>query len=158
MASQVLDNLRRIAVDLRPASLDHLGLVPALRQYIEAVSDKHGLSIQFETRGVTGRMVTDVETCLYRIVQEALTNIVRHARADRVDILLEQNEDKIRSSVVDNGSGFDPVEAMGKNRLGLFGIRERAEMLGGRLIVESKPGTGTTILVEIPNANSHLNR
>jgi len=158
MASEVLDNLRRIAVDLRPASLDHLGLVPALRQYIEAVSDKHTLTIRFETRGVSGRLPTEVETCFYRIIQEALTNVVRHAKADRVDILLDQNGDKIVSKVVDNGAGFDPIEAMSRNRLGLFGMRERAEMLGGHLIVESQPGAGTKILVEIPYANSHHNR
>jgi PAS domain S-box-containing protein len=158
MASEVLDNLRRIAVDLRPASLDHLGLVPALRQYIEAVSDKHGLKVQFETRNVSGRLPNEVETSLYRIVQEALTNIVRHANAARVDILLDQNGDTITVGVEDNGIGFDPIEAMGRNRLGLFGMRERAEMLGGRLLVESQSGTGTSIMVEIPNANSHPNR
>jgi len=156
MAGEVLDNLRRIAVDLRPASLDHLGLVPALRQYIEAVSEKHALMIQFETRGVSGRLPTEVETSLYRIIQEALTNVVRHAKAARVDILLDQNEDKITTRVVDNGIGFDPIEAKEKNRLGLFGMRERAEMLGGRLTMESQPGTGTMILVEIPYAYTHL--
>jgi PAS domain S-box-containing protein len=150
MVDSVLENLHRLAMDLRPASLDHLGLVAALRQYAEAVSDQHGLVVQFETVGFHDRLPSDVESSIYRMVQEALTNVMRHARATRVDVLLEQRDDKLVVIVEDNGVGFDPTAAMQNGRLGLFGVRERAEMLGGRLVLESAAGAGTTLLVEVP--------
>jgi signal transduction histidine kinase len=149
----VLENLHRLAADLRPASLDYLGLVAALRQYAEATSDKHGLVVQFETVGFNGRLPPDIETALYRIVQEALTNVVRHAQATRVDVLLEQRGDELVVLVEDNGMGFDPVVAMQNGRLGLFGMRERAEMLGGTLMVESAAGAGTTLVLEVSCAD-----
>jgi PAS domain S-box-containing protein len=150
MVDSVLENLHRLAMDLRPASLDHLGLVAALRQYAEAVSDQHGLVVQFETVGLRDRLPSDVESSIYRMVQEALTNVIRHARATRVDVLLEQRDDKLVVIVEDNGVGFDPTAVMQNGRLGLFGVRERAEMLGGRLVLESAAGVGTTLLVEVP--------
>ncbi len=150
MVDGVLENLHRLAMDLRPASLDHLGLVAALRQYAEAVSDQHGLMMQFETVGFHDRLPSDVESSIYRMVQEALTNVIRHARATRVDVLLEQRDDKLVVIVEDNGVGFDPTAVMQNGRLGLFGVRERAEMLGGRLVLESAAGAGTTLLVEVP--------
>jgi PAS domain S-box-containing protein len=158
MVDGVLENLHRLAMDLRPASLDHLGLVAALRQYAEAVSDQHGLVVQFETVGFHDRLPSDVESSIYRMVQEALTNVIRHARATRVDVLLEQRDDKLIVIVEDNGVGFDPLAAMQNGRLGLFGVRERAEMLGGRLVLESAAGAGTTLLVEVPYGDSDPDR
>jgi PAS domain S-box-containing protein len=158
MVDGVLENLHRLAMDLRPASLDHLGLVAALRQYAEAVSDQHGLVVQFETVGFHDRLPSDVESSIYRMVQEALTNVIRHARATRVDVLLEQRDDKLIVIVEDNGVGFDPPAAMQNGRLGLFGVRERAEMLGGRLVLESAAGAGTTLLVEVPYGDSDPDR
>jgi len=158
MVDGVIEDLHRLAMDLRPASLDHLGLVAALRQYVEAVSDKHGLVVQFETVGFDDRLPSDVETALYRIVQEALTNVIRHARATRVDVLLEQRGDKLIVIVEDNGVGFDPFAAMQSGRLGLFGMRERIEMLAGTLVLESAAGAGTTLLVEVPYGDSDTYR
>jgi len=152
MVDTILENLHRLAVDLRPASLDHLGLIAALQQYIESISDKHATTIQFETLDITARLPQEMETALYRIVQEGITNAIRHSRATRIDVLLEKRDDKIITIVEDNGIGFDPLTVMQGNRLGLFGIRERAEMLGGSLIIESSPGNGCTILVEVPYA------
>ena len=153
MVDTILENLHRLAVDLRPASLDHLGLIAALQQYIESISDKHAITIQFETLDITARLPQEMETALYRIVQEGITNAIRHSRATRIDVLLEKRDDKIITIVEDNGIGFDPLTVMQGDRLGLFGIRERAEMLGGSLIIESSPGNGCTILVEVPYAN-----
>ncbi|MGB3713321.1 MAG: PAS domain S-box protein [Candidatus Promineifilaceae bacterium] len=154
MVDGVMDNLHRLAMDLRPASLDHLGLVAASRQYVEDISDKHSLTAQFEVIGVEDRFPPDEETALYRIVQEAMINVVRHSRATRVDVLLRQRGDKLVVIVEDNGVGFDPATVRQSSRLGLFGMRERAEMLGGELLVECASGSGTTVMVEVPYAYS----
>lgn len=152
--NNVLENLHQLAVDLRPASLDHLGLVPALRQYIGTISKQYNLETQFEVIGLTEkRLPPEVEINLYRIVQEALTNVVRHAQASRVDILLEKRGNEMVTIIEDNGIGFDVSQAEQSQRLGLLGMHERAEMLGATLIIESTPGTGTTIFVEIPYAH-----
>ena len=98
------------------------------------------------------------ETAIYRIVQEALTNVGRHARASHVGVLLECRGDRLVAIIEDDGLGFDPQAAMRSGRLGLLGIRERAEMLGGSLEVESSPGSGTTLFVEVPHVNSHPDR
>ncbi|HET7090728.1 MAG TPA: PAS domain S-box protein [Anaerolineae bacterium] len=156
---EVLEDLHRLAIDLRPASLDHLGLAPALRQHAEAISDRHGLTVQFEAIGVGDcRLPPDMETAVYRIVQEALTNAVRHARATRVDVLLEQRGGRLITVVEDNGIGFDPDAAQRGGRLGLFGMRERAEMFGGALVVESEAGRGTTVLLEMSCDATHPHR
>jgi signal transduction histidine kinase len=91
-----------------------------------------------------------METALYRIVQESLTNVARHAQATRVDVLVARRDDQVVTIVEDNGSGFDSESAMQTSRMGLLGMRERAEMLNGRLVIESVPGSGTTVLVEVP--------
>jgi PAS domain S-box-containing protein len=159
MTNNVLENLHRLAVDLRPASLDHLGLIAAMRQYVEAFERQHGLTMQFEVVGLNDeRLPPAVETNLYRIVQEALTNVVRHAQASHVDVLLERRGDQVVTIVEDNGIGFDPDATGQSTRLGLLGMRERAEMLGGTLVVESSANTGTTIYVEVPYVHSHSDR
>ncbi len=159
MTDNVLENLHRLAMDLRPASLDHLGLVAALRQYVETFNHQHSLTVQFEATGFDNkRLPPAVETNLYRIVQEALTNIVRHAQATHIGVLLKRRDDQMVTIVEDNGIGFDPEVAGQSGRLGLLGMRERAEMLGGTLIVESAAGKGTTIFVEVPNVYSHPDR
>lgn len=159
MTDGVLEDLHRLAMDLRPASLDHVGLVAALRQYAEEYSRQHGLAVQFEAVGLNGqRLPPEVETALYRIVQEALINVVRHARATRADVLLERRGERAIAIVEDDGVGFDPETAVQDGRLGLFGMRERAEMLGGSLVVESADGAGTTVFAEVPFVHAHPHR
>jgi two-component system sensor histidine kinase UhpB len=154
-ANDILENLHRLAIDLRPASLDHVGLVGALRQYTQTFSEQHDLPIQFEVVGLDERRLsTAVETNLYRIVQEALTNVVRHAKASRIDVLLERRGDQLITIIEDDGIGFDLRSAGQNSRLGLVGMRERAEMLDGTLMVESNGDTGTTIFVEVPYVHS----
>ncbi len=147
-------------MDLRPASLDHLGLTAALRQYIETFSQQHGLKMQFEVVGLDDqrRLPPAVETNIYRIVQEALANVVRHAQATRIDVLLERRGDQMVTIVEDNGIGFDLEAARQSGRLGLLGMRERAEMLGGTLEIESTIGSSTTIYVEVPYGHSNPDR
>ncbi len=154
----VQENLHRLAIDLRPASLDHLGLVAALEQYIEAFSNKHDLTIHYEVAGVTERLPLDVETALYRIVQEGLTNVVRHAHATQADVILERRDANLLLILEDNGVGFDVHDVRTEERLGLYGIQERAEMLRGSLVVDSLPGSGTTLVVEIPYDFTNLDR
>jgi PAS domain S-box-containing protein len=158
MTDGVLENLHRLAMDLRPASLDHLGLVAALRQYIETFSRQNDLLVEFASVGLDSeRLPPAVETALYRIVQEALTNVVRHAQATSVDVLLERRGSQVVTVIEDNGVGFDPKTARG-DRLGLFGMQERVEMLGGTLLVESSVGAGTTVVAEVPYAHSYSDR
>jgi signal transduction histidine kinase len=99
-----------------------------------------------------------VETALYRVVQEAMTNVVRHARATRVDVLAQRDGVRALMMVEDDGVGFDLEEVRGREHLGLLGLQERAEALGGTMTLESAPGAGTTVVVEVPIADSHPDR
>lgn len=151
ITNDISENLHRLAINLRPASLDYVGLVAALRQYIENFGRQYAIETLFEAVGFDEqRLPPDVETSLYRIVQEALTNVAKHAQASRVDIFLEKRNNYVITIVEDNGLGFDPEEAKRRGRLGILGIRERTEMLNGALVVESTAGVGTTIHVEVP--------
>jgi PAS domain S-box-containing protein len=155
----VIEGLHRLAADLRPASLDHLGLDAALRQYARSAAAKLGVAVHFKARGFTGeRLSSAVETTLYRVVQEAMTNVVRHACANRVDLLVERRDDRVLVVVEDDGVGFEPTRAQSGDHFGLLGMRERAEALGGTLTVESSPGKGTTIVVEVPSADPDPDR
>ncbi len=155
----VIDSLHRLAADLRPVSLDHLGLDAALRQYSRSAGSESGLAVRFKARGFTSeRLPAMVETDLYRVVQEAMTNVVRHARATRVDVLVERRGDRVMVMVEDDGIGFEPDQAQRGDHFGLLGLRERAEALGGTLTLESAPGAGTTVVVEVPSADPHPDR
>jgi PAS domain S-box-containing protein len=145
----VLENLHRLSISLRPATLDHLGLISALRQHTEMIRTQHHLNIQFEVVGEIERLPTEVETAIYRIVQEALTNIVRHANATHADVLLERKKDSIIVIIEDDGIGFDPNNKA-INHLGLVGMQERATMLGGTITLESSSDRGSMIKLEVP--------
>ena len=145
----VSENLHNVAMALRPASLDHLGLVPALRQYVESIGERYRLRVSFSSGNFQERLSANMETELYRIVQEALTNVARHAHAAQVDVILTIRDCKLIVMVEDDGNGFDPENVPDTGHLGLFGMRERAEMIGGQLVIESKPGKGTTVIVEV---------
>ena len=149
IADRVLEDLHRLAMDLKPASLDHLGLVPALRQHTETIRNQHDLSVQFEVVGQIERLPDEMETAIYRIVQEALTNVVRHSHAQRAAILLERRTDSLLIIIEDDGIGFDS-KFPAANQLGMVGMRERAEMLGGMLRLECAPAGGSTIVLEVP--------
>lgn len=155
LTNDILEDLHRLAVNLRPASLDHLGLVPALHQFIKSFAEETPLPIHFKAVGLheSDRLPSDVETTLYRIVQESLTNILRHAKASYADVILECRDSSLLLIVEDDGMGFDVELSRSNHHLGLLGIRERAEMLGGNLTIESVPGQGTTLVVEVPHVN-----
>lgn len=149
--NMIQENLHRLAVNLRPASLDHLGLVMALGQFIQEFSRQYNIQVDFEAVGMRDkRLPIEIETPLFRIVQEALTNVVIHAQATRVDVLLNRMDKRVSAMVEDNGVGFVTASTVTEEQLGLFGMRERVEMLGGTFMIESSPGKGTTVKAEVP--------
>jgi signal transduction histidine kinase len=145
-----LQNVRRLAVELRPSALDDFGLVPAVERLVGTFREQSGLTVDLEAQLGEERLASDAETTLYRVIQEALTNVVKHAGASRVSILLQRKAGAVVAVVEDDGSGFDPTW-VGPESLGLAGMRERLSLAGGRLQVESAPGAGTTIVAEVPS-------
>ncbi|KAA0265628.1 MAG: GAF domain-containing protein, partial [Chloroflexi bacterium] len=151
-ANMIQENLHRLAVNLRPASLDHLGLVTALGQFIQEFSRQNNIKVEFEAVGMTDkRLPIEIETALFRIVQESLTNVLLHAKATRVDVLLSRTTKGLSVIVEDDGVGFIPTSAMAEDQIGLFGMRERVGMLGGMFTIESTLGKGTTVRAEVPS-------
>ncbi len=148
LAVQTLQNVRRLAVELRPKALDDFGLVSALERLAESFGERTGMRVDVQAAGLEARLPDSVETTLYRVVQEALTNVVKHAQAERVSIVLARKGSFAIAVVEDDGRGFDP--AVGNGGIGLVGMRERLALIGGRLEVETGPGAGTTIVAEAP--------
>jgi signal transduction histidine kinase len=144
-----LQDVRRLAVELRPKALDDFGLVPALERLAETFAEQTNVTVDVEAVLGEERLEAEVETALYRIVQEALTNVIKHANARTVSVVLTRQGDRVAVVIEDDGRGFDPEEARGE-RLGLLGMEERIALVDGRLLVESRPGQGTTVAVEVP--------
>ena len=151
LSQNLQNNLHRLAANLRPASLDHLGLVKALEQYVIDFSKQHSISVDFEAVGLeNSRLPADIETSLFRVVQESLTNVALHADASHVDVLITYRNHHVIAVVEDNGVGFATTSPSIEKQLGLFGMKERIEMLKGKFTLESAPRKGTTINVEVP--------
>jgi two-component system, NarL family, sensor histidine kinase DevS len=144
-----LQDVRRLAVQLRPKALDDFGLAPALERLAQTFAEATEMHVDVEARLGDERLPAEVETTLYRIVQEALTNIVKHAEATNVSILLLRRNATATVVIEDDGKGFDP-ENVREEGVGLLGMRERVELHDGRLTVESVPGSGTTLVAEVP--------
>jgi signal transduction histidine kinase len=144
-----LQDVRRLAVQLRPKALDDFGLVPALERLVQTFSESSGINVELEARIGEERLASDVETTIYRIVQEALTNVVKHAEAANVSIVLVRRDGTLAAVVEDDGRGFDPA-ATRDDRLGLEGMRERVELHDGRMTIEAAPRSGTTLRIEVP--------
>ncbi len=146
----------QIALELRPTALDDLGLHSAVSNHVEEWSERYGIEVDFESRGLDYRRLDpELETALYRIVQEALTNVARHAGATRVGLVLEHGHGHLLAIIEDDGVGFDPDPPSGGGRIGLVGMKERATLVGGTIQVESHPGQGTTVLVRVPLDRPH---
>jgi signal transduction histidine kinase len=149
LVRSTLQDVRRLAVELRPKALDDFGLVAALERLTESFTEQTGIAVGFESLLPTARLTPEIETALYRIVQESLTNIVKHAQAHNVSIVLGRKSDSVSVIVEDDGVGFDPDRPR-EDGLGLIGMRERVSLIGGRLTIESRPGAGTTFIAEVP--------
>jgi signal transduction histidine kinase len=145
-----LQDVRRLAVELRPTALDDFGLVPALERLVDTFREQTGIEVDLEPRLGDERLPPDVETTLYRITQEALTNVVKHAHANRVSIVLTRRDGSVSAVIEDDGRGFAEAEGTG-NGLGLLGMHERVGLVDGRLTIESSPGAGTTLSIEVPS-------
>jgi signal transduction histidine kinase len=143
-----LQDVRRLAVELRPKALDDFGLVPALERLVENFGEQTGMNVQLEARLGPDRLPGEVETALYRITQEALTNVVKHARARKVSIVLTRRNGTATAVIEDDGQGI--ADADDTQGLGLLGMRERLELINGKLSIESSEGAGTTIVAEVP--------
>jgi signal transduction histidine kinase len=148
---RTLQDVRRLAVELRPSALDDFGLVPAVERLTHTFREQSGLQVELEARLGDERLPQDAETALYRVIQEAFTNVVKHSGAQRVSILLQRTNGVAVAVVEDDGKGFDPLAARG-DAIGLQGMRERLALLGGRLRIESSSGAGTTLVAEVPAA------
>jgi len=174
LAQANIQDIRRLIHDLRPAALDELGLMPALREYVARYQEEHGLEVALtlpalpvpspalsEAEGVAEgspvegpeddeRLPAPLETALFRIVQEALANVAKHAQTRRVEVAITRDRREVTLCIADNGRGFDPQAPRPGTHLGLWSMRERVEQLGGRFEVESVPGAGTTVRATIP--------
>ena len=144
-----LQDVRRLAVELRPKALDDFGLVPALERLAETFAEQTEVDVHLQAALGEDRLPAEIETALYRIVQEALTNVVKHAQASTVSVVLTRKGQSVVAVVEDNGRGFDPARAR-EEGLGLVGMRERIALLDGRVTVESTERGGTTVVVEVP--------
>ena len=149
------------ARELRPAMLDQLGLIPALRTYIDEIPKCKGQKIHFTADSGVEALDNDKRTVLYRVAQEALVNVAKHAHAHEVNVTLKKIRGYVRLEITDDGKAFE-VDRLSSvewsNRLGLTGMRERVEMIGGRFSVKSTLGKGTTICAEIPIGKSRVSK
>lgn len=161
-----LTDLRRIIADLRPSQLDDLGLVAALRWYVQSFEQRHGVQAIFHSQGDADRLPNETETVLFRIVQEALTNVAKHAQAHQVTVTLQTQPQGVRVTIEDDGQGFTVGHMLNRDRQGnlgdysgempplsgwgLLGMQERTHLLGGECLIESTPGTGSRVQVWIP--------
>ena len=150
----VLQDVRRFGQDLRPPMLDDLGLLAALRWLVSELKEQHGIEADLRVLGTERRFSPETELVLFRIIQEAMRNIGRHSQASKAEATIEFGDGRIRVSIKDNGVGFHLPESLEDlsraGKLGLIGMQERMRLLDGSLRIKSKPGRGTTVMVEIP--------
>ena len=151
----MITSIHDLALELRPTALDDLGLISALTQYIKECPDRIGIEVDHQVVGESSRHLShEAEITLYRIVQESLTNVARHSKASKANVILNQGEKSFMVIIEDNGIGFDPRiinrDQTRVKHIGLYGMEERTALVGGTFIVESTPGVGTSIFVEIP--------
>jgi signal transduction histidine kinase len=155
MVAAISRDIHQAAVALRPSVLDDLGLVRALQALAASSAEASGMRIDVQAVGLTTRLSSEIETVIYRLVQEALTNVMKHAEASAVSILLDRGTEQIRVIVEDDGVGFDVEWRTGRNdtaHLGLSSMRERLALIGGSMTIESARGSGTTLFIQLPVA------
>jgi two-component system sensor histidine kinase DegS len=150
MVRDALTEVRRIIYDLRPMALDDLGLVPTLKKYLETTEDYNkGTKLYFQSNGNEVRLPGNYETAIFRLVQEAITNAVRHGKASQIEVKVEWLKNHVTLIVKDNGAGFD--QSIVKNQsFGLLGMKERIELVNGEFFINSSPGNGTVLMFQIP--------
>jgi signal transduction histidine kinase len=147
---ELSNDIRRIAHQLHPANLDHLGLAVAIRTHSQEFSEREGLLIQFTAHQVPAQIPPEIASSLYRIVQEALRNVAKHAGETSVKIRLAGDSKHLSLSIRDYGIGFDKHSIRHKGGLGLIGMQERVRLVGGEFSLETRPGRGLAIMIRVP--------
>ncbi len=154
LVEKLVNTVHDFARELRPMTLDDVGLIPTLHAFMKAFTSRTGVHTRLTAFAEIEKTSTDVRTALFRIAQESLTNVARHAKAANVEVTILEVDGSVRMEIKDNGKSFQVERVLNskekKNRLGLLGMRERVEMIGGTLSIESSPGQGTTVRAEIP--------
>ncbi|MBI5870279.1 MAG: sensor histidine kinase [Actinobacteria bacterium] len=157
LAHATLNEVHTMAIRLRPSVLDDLGLAAALRSYSKEFTEITGIKVEMQLLGMSQRLTPELETVLYRVVQEALTNVARHSGATNCRVTLKRRERSINGVIEDDGKGFDSQSVMMSDEkgrgLGLHGMKERIELVGGSLEFDSRPNDGTSIFIEVPLKN-----
>jgi PAS domain S-box-containing protein len=159
MVEKSVKIVHQIAHELHPSSLDDLGLIPALRSYLDAFPKRKGRRISFTASPLVEALDSDTRTVLFRVTQESLTNMAQHSKAKRINIKITPTRQGILLEITDDGVGFDVnelLQAKWKDKLGINGMRERVEMVGGQLEISSSPGSGTTIRAEVPREREQI--
>jgi signal transduction histidine kinase len=149
IVDELADEVTMLSCTLRPAILDEVGLAAALESYFELYTRRANIRVNFGLDGAQGRFPETVETTAYRIVQEALTNVARHAGVDEVRVTMEVETDVLRLRIADHGCGFD-AKRLAQESTGVLGMQDRAFLAGGTLTIDSSPGNGTVITCELP--------
>lgn len=153
VVGELIRRVRSLSLDLRPPMLDTLGLVPALLWHVDRYTAQTGVRVEFRELRPARRYSSDTEIAAFRIVQEALTNVARHAGVREASIEVDASDERLQVRIADRGRGFEPAQAAG---IGLTGMQERAQILGGRIRFESRPGQGTTVEAELPATRREL--
>jgi len=160
LAGRILDDLHRVIYELHPFPLHELGLVPAVASLIETSLEPAGVKVRFQTKGKTRRLSPDQEMTIFRVIQEGVGNIARHANASKAHVEIHFLKARVRVSIADDGRGFDVEEALGVTRglrgFGLLSMKERIESVGGVLSIRSHPGEGTEINIEVPATHDQV--
>lgn len=150
LVSKVVDDIRNMSVELRPSSLDDLGLEAAFKSYFKQTEENYGLHIKYASNIKHKRFNSDIETVTYRIVQESILNALKYAEVNEVVVTIEQNAHHLIAKVSDEGKGFDPTSKPKGSGLGLYGMNERAELVNGQVQIETEINQGTTVTLDIP--------
>ena len=147
---EMSDDVRRLAYRLHPSILDHLGLAVALQSHVDDFAKREHIKATFTQRSLPDTLPQDISTCLYRVAQEALRNVVKHARASQVVVRLLRSEQMLRMSVCDSGVGFDVKLNQAPQGLGLISMQERVRLVRGDFSLKTRPGEGTIVTIRVP--------
>ena len=148
--TELIQQVREISLKLRPSMLDDLGLLPTLLWHIERYTNQTRIKVNFDHDGLERNFSQEINTTVYRIIQEALTNVARYARVNEVAVQIQADDTSISLKIEDQGCGFEVNQLTAQVSTGFSGMRERAQLLGGNLTIQSHPGQGTCIMAKIP--------
>ena len=150
LLSQLIDDIRNMSVELRPSSLDDLGIEAAFKSYFKQFEENYGMHIKYDSNIKGMRFDSEIETVVYRVVQEAIFNALKYAGVYEVEVTIQQTEEGLIAEIIDRGKGFDPNLKPQGTGLGLYGMNERAELVKGTVNIETHIGKGTIITLEVP--------